>query len=49
MRENNVWILVDLSRRCNTIGVKWVLKTKLKADNTVEGYKTFLDENAYKQ
>ena len=32
MRTNHVWDLVDLPPRRKTIGNKWVLKVKQKAD-----------------
>ena len=35
MQNNNVWELVDLPPRRKTIGNKWVLKVKRKADGSV--------------
>ena len=42
MRSNYVWELVDLPKGCKTIGNKWVLKIKRKADGSIERYKARL-------
>ena len=42
IRSNHVWKLVDLSKGRKTIGNKWVLKIKRKADRSIERYKARL-------
>ncbi|GMP70896.1 hypothetical protein CsSME_00029532 [Camellia sinensis var. sinensis] len=42
MKKNHVWDLVDLPLGCKTIGNKWVLKIKRKADGSIERYKARL-------
>jgi hypothetical protein len=39
MRTNQVWELVDLPPRRKSIGNKWVLKIKRKADGSIDKYK----------
>ncbi|XP_050121395.1 secreted RxLR effector protein 161-like [Malus sylvestris] len=39
LESNRTWHLVDLPPRCKTIGCKWILKRKLKADGTVDKFK----------
>ena len=40
MRINQVWELVDLSPGRKSIGNKWVLKIKRKANGSIDKYKT---------
>lgn len=42
MRKNQVWDLVDLPPGRKTVGNKWVLKIKRKADGSVERFKARL-------
>jgi hypothetical protein len=42
MDKNNVWELVDLPPERKTIGNKWVLKVKRKADGSINKYKACL-------
>ena len=42
LQSNKTCKLVDLPTGCKTIGCKWVLKRKLKADGSVEKYKARL-------
>ena len=39
MRTNQVWDLVDLPPGRKSIGNKWILKIKRKADGSIERYK----------
>ena len=39
MKSNQVWDLVDLPHSRKTIGNKWVLNIKCKADGTIDNYK----------
>ena len=41
--------MVDLPTDCKTIGCKWVLKRKLKADGSVEKYKARLVDKGFRQ
>uniref|UniRef100_A0A2N9HH17 Integrase catalytic domain-containing protein n=1 Tax=Fagus sylvatica TaxID=28930 RepID=A0A2N9HH17_FAGSY len=49
MDKNNVWELVDLPPRRKTIGNKWVLKVKRKADGSIDRYKARLVAKSYTQ
>jgi hypothetical protein len=49
IERNNTWDLVDLPEGKNTIGVKWVYKTKLNAKSRVEKYKAILVAQGYGQ
>ena len=49
MRSNHVWELVDLPKGRKTIGNKWVLKIKRKADGSIERYKARLVAKGYTQ
>ena len=40
MKYNQVWNLVDLPPSHKTIGNKWVLNIKCKADGTIDKYKS---------
>ena len=45
--KNNVWELVDLLPGRKTIGNKWVLKVKRKADGSIDRYKVRLMPKGY--
>jgi hypothetical protein len=47
MDKNNVWELVDLLLGRKTIGNKWVLKVKHKADGLIDRYKLRLVAKGY--
>jgi hypothetical protein len=49
MDKNNVWELVDLPPGRKTIGKKWVLKVKRKADGSINKYKARLVAKGYTQ
>ena len=49
MDKNDVWELVDLPPRRKTIGNKWVLKVKRKADGSIDRYKALLVAKGYTQ
>jgi hypothetical protein len=49
MDKNNGWELVDLPPRRKTIGNKWVLKVKRKADGSIDRYKARLVAKGYTQ
>ena len=49
MDSNHVWKLVDLPFGRKSIGNKWVLKLKCKADRTIERYKSRLVAKGYTQ
>ena len=49
IERNNTWDLVDLPEGKNSIGVKWVYKTKLNANGQVEKYKARLVAQGYSQ
>ena len=46
---NNTWKLVDLPQGCKTIGCKWVLRRKLKPDESIEKFKARLVAKGFKQ
>ena len=47
--SNNTWKLVDLPPDYKTIGCKWVLRRKLKPDETIEKFKARLVTKGFKQ
>ncbi|OMO52435.1 reverse transcriptase [Corchorus capsularis] len=49
MKTNHVWDLVDLPPGRKTIGNKWVLKVKRKADGSIERYKARLVAKGHTQ
>jgi hypothetical protein len=49
MKINQVWDLVDLPSGRRSIGNKWVLKIKRKADGSIERYKARLVAKGYTQ
>jgi len=49
MKINQVWDLVDLPSGRRSIGNKWVLKIKRKADGSIERYKAQLVAKGYTQ
>ena len=49
MDKNNVWELVDLPPRRNTIRNKWVLKVKHKANGSIDRYKARFMAKDYTQ
>jgi hypothetical protein len=49
MKINQVWDLVDLPSGRRSIGNKWVLKIKRKADGLIERYKARLVAKGYTQ
>ncbi|KAL0286173.1 UNVERIFIED_CONTAM: Retrovirus-related Pol polyprotein from transposon TNT 1-94 [Sesamum calycinum] len=49
MGKNNVWELVDLPTGRKTIGNKWVLKVKRKADGSIDKFKARLVAKSYTQ
>ena len=49
MRTNQVWDLVDLPPGRKSIGNKWILKIKRKADGSIEIYKARLVAKGYTQ
>ena len=49
INTNKVWELVDLPSRQRSIGNKWILKIKCKADGSIERYKAQLVAKGYAQ
>ena len=49
MEINNVWTLVDPSKRIKSIGYKKIFKRKKGANKKVEIYKTHLVVKSYRQ
>ena len=45
----HTWELVELPRKCMTIGCKWVFKKKLKVDGTIDKFKARLVAKEYTQ
>lgn len=49
IQRNKTWELVDLPKGKNTIGLKWVFRTKYNADGSVQKYKAWLIAKGYAQ
>ena len=49
MKKNQVWDLVDLPKGCKSVGNKWVLKIKRKADGSIDCYKARLVAKGFTQ
>ena len=47
--QNHTWELVDLPPSCKPLSSKWIFKRKLKADGSIDKYKTKLVIKGYKQ
>ncbi|PKI50935.1 hypothetical protein CRG98_028665 [Punica granatum] len=47
--RNHTWELVDLPTGCKPLGSKWIFKRKMKADGSIDKYKTRLVIKGYKQ
>uniref|UniRef100_A0A699GP54 Enoyl-[acyl-carrier-protein] reductase [NADH], chloroplastic n=1 Tax=Tanacetum cinerariifolium TaxID=118510 RepID=A0A699GP54_TANCI len=47
--QNHTWELVDLPPGCKTLGYKWILKKKMKANGTIDKYKARLIIKGFKQ
>nr|GEW06600.1 hypothetical protein [Tanacetum cinerariifolium] len=49
MIDNMVWVLVDLTPGCKTVGSKWIFKKKTDMDGIVYTYKSRLVAKGYTQ
>lgn len=49
LKKNQTWSLVNLPSRKRAIALKWVFKTKLKADGTIQKYKARIVAKGYTQ
>ncbi|CAH9090919.1 unnamed protein product, partial [Cuscuta epithymum] len=49
LEKNDTWILVNLPPNKHCIGCKWVFKTKLKSDGSLDRYKARLVAKGYTQ
>ena len=49
MKDNEVWDLVELPKEIETIGCKWIFKTKHDSKGNVERYKARLVAKGYTQ
>lgn len=49
VERNDAWELIDFPEEFETIGVKWIFKTKLKENGEVDNYKARLVVQGYKQ
>ena len=49
LQSNDTWKLVDLPPGKNTIGSRWVLKTKYNSDGSVYKYKARLVAQGFSQ
>ena len=45
--QNQTWVLVDLPLGSKPIGCKWIFKKKLKANGTIDKYKSRLIAKVY--
>ena len=49
IQKNNTWTLVDRLEGRKVIGVKWIYRTKLNADNSINKHKARLVVKGYAQ
>ena len=49
IEKNDTWEMVNRPQHRNIIGVKWVYRTKLNADDSVNKYKAILVVKGYSQ
>jgi hypothetical protein len=49
IQKNNTWTLVDRPEGRKVIGVKWIYRTKLNADNSINKHKVRLVVKGYAQ
>lgn len=49
LKQNNTWEIVEIPKETKTISCKWVYKTKLQADDTLDKYKARLVAKGYNQ
>lgn len=49
LSQNRMWQLVPRDSYMNAVGSKWVFKTKLQADGTIDMFKTRLVAKRYNQ
>nr|GFD35303.1 putative retrotransposon Ty1-copia subclass protein [Tanacetum cinerariifolium] len=49
MKDNKVWVLVELSPNGITVGSKWLFKKKIDMDRNVHTYKACLVAKGYTQ
>ena len=49
LESNGTWHLVDLPSSCKAIDCKWVLRKKLKPDESVDKYKARLVAKSFRQ
>nr|KAJ0195046.1 hypothetical protein LSAT_V11C700360720 [Lactuca sativa] len=47
--HNNTWVLADLPPGCKALGCKWILKRKMKVDDTIDKYKARLVIQGFRQ
>ena len=47
--QNHTWELVDLPPGCKPLGYKWIFKRKMKADGSIDKYKTKFVFKGYRQ
>ena len=49
LHQNQTWTITDLPKGKKAIGCKWIFKTKLNADGTINKYKARLVAKGYNQ
>ena len=49
IEKNQTWVLVDRPTHKNSIGVKWIFRTKLNADGSINKHKARLVVKGYAQ
>ena len=47
--QNHIWLLVNLPPGCKPFGSKWIFKKKIKADGSIDKYKSRLVIKGYTQ
>nr|GEY76749.1 zinc finger, CCHC-type [Tanacetum cinerariifolium] len=49
IKQNNTWVLSDLTPGCKPLGCKWIFKRKMKVDGKIDKFKARLVIQGFKQ